>query len=138
MKHQRLNRAGPLSHAERGLTLIEVMLSLVLLSISALGITYSLITSVRVEKITEVHLAASSLAQAKVEELSAVDSLNLNSSYNEIDAIVSIPGLNMTFTRNTTITVNADSSRTIHVRVVSNKSKLPATADFETRFALWE
>lgn len=120
------------------MTLLEIILSFTLLGIASTGVAYSLMTSLRVEKITEVHLAASSLCAAKIEELSAVDIENLDTSFNETNATVTLPSLNIPFERTTTVTVNADQSRTIRVTVRSTKSNVPATADFETRFALWE
>lgn len=135
MGKKRFNQAPAL---QAGVSLLEVLVGLVLIAIAGIGATYSMITSLRVEKATQVHMAANSLASAKVEELTAVDTLDLDSTFNESDVVLTLPELQVEFSRSTTITVNSDQSRTIDVTVRSLSERLPTEANFTTRFALWE
>lgn len=137
-KAANVNILDPQSTKQRGFGLIEVLVSLFLLGLISLGITQSLTTSLAVAKLTEVHFAASSLASSHMEELAAIDFASLNSGYNETGTIVTTPGLNMTFSRDTTITINPDNSRTVTVTVTSNHDGLPTRVNFTSTFALWE
>lgn len=123
---------------EAAFALMEVLVSIVLASLAATGIAYSLGTALKVEKLTEVHLAASTLAASKIEQLSSIDPMDLDASDNSVENPVTSPGLNISFTRTSTITVNGDDSRTLNVVVSSNSDIVPSTVDFETTFALWE
>ena len=123
---------------EDGISMIEVMVSIVLIGILASGITSSLQTSLRVAKKTEVHYAASSLAASRVEDLAAIDIGDVDSSLNEVGTQVNWPGLNLDFFRTTTVTINADDSRTIDVTVSCTHATVPTTVDFSTTFARWE
>lgn len=124
--------------AQDGFTLVEVLVAMVVMAIAALGVLSSHATALRVAKLTEAHQAASSLAASKVEQLSAVDPELLNSSDNEVDIHVTWPSLNVDFRRDTTVAINADSSRTIYVRVHSETLSIPTEVKFQTRIALWE
>lgn len=121
-----------------GFGLLEVLVSIVLISIVAIAVLYSLSTAMTVAKLTEVHYAASSIASSRIEELSAIDIKDLDSSFNEVNTPITWGGLNITFLRSVTVMVNADDSRTIRVTVVSDNKALPADINFTTRFARWE
>ncbi|MDC0357211.1 type II secretion system GspH family protein [Oligoflexia bacterium] len=123
---------------EAGFALMEVLVSIVIASLAATGVALSLSTALKVEKLTEVHLAASTLASSKIEQLASIDPLNLDATDNSTETAVTFPGLNMTFTRTVTVTVNVDDSRTLAVDVSSNNDGIPSTVDFVTTFALWE
>lgn len=123
---------------EQGFSLLEVMVSIGLFAVMASAISGSLTTAMRVAKLTEIHFVASSLAAGKIEELSSVDPLDLDSSDNQTESAVVVDGYNMSFTRTTAITINADNSRTITVNVSSNNPGLPNNVNFSTTFALWE
>jgi prepilin-type N-terminal cleavage/methylation domain-containing protein len=122
----------------QGFALMEVLVSLTLASVAAISVSLSLATSLRVAKLTEVHFAASTLASGKMEELAALDPLDLDPSDNSTETSVTFPELSLTFTRQVTVTVNSDDSRTINVQVSSNSSAIPTVVAFETTFALWE
>lgn len=126
------------AYALSGVALIEVLVSIVLIGIVAIAILYSVSTAMTVAKLTEVHYAASSIASSRIEELSAVNLADLDSSYNESDTDVVWPGLDIVFRRNVQVTVNGDNSRTINVRVASAHASLPANVRFVTHFAPWQ
>lgn len=127
-----------LSGSQEGFSLIEVLVSMLLIVIMGLAVASNTAGALRVAKYTELNHAASSLAISKVEELAAIDAVDLNSSFDQIEEDVEWPELNITFTRTTTITVNADGSRRVDVNVTSNASTMPTSVDFATTFALWE
>lgn len=126
------------NHSERGITMIEVLVSIVLTAIASLGITSSLRVSMHVAKLTEVHQAASSIAGSRMEALSAIDFIELDSSYNESNVIVTVPGLAINFQRSTTISINPDQSRRVEITVNSTNALLPSAVNFTSTFALWE
>lgn len=123
---------------EAGFGLMEILVAMVLLSLVALGMTLNLSTSLRIGKITEAHFAASVLASGHLEELSAIDAADLDSSYNEVDTVVTFPNLSMDFLRDTTVVINPDDSRTVTVTVDSAHDGLPTSVTFSTTLALWE
>lgn len=123
---------------DEGVTLMEVLVAITLVAIMAAAGISNLMVALRTAKHTEVNYAANTLAISKVEELAAVDVSALDSSYNGTESSVSWNDLNITFTRVTTVTVNADSSRTLSVDVSSNSDSVPTSVNFTTTFALWE
>jgi len=125
-------------NGESGFSLIEIMMSILILAVISLAVSSNLIAALRTAKFTQVNHAASSLAISKVEELAAIDTLNLDASYNATETSVAWPDFNINFTRTVVVTVNADESRTIDVTVVSNADKVPTTVEFTTTFAMWE
>ncbi len=126
------------SMTECGITLMEVLVAIVLLAIMAAAGISNLIVALKTAKYTEVNFAANSLAISKVEEISAIDVGNLNSSYNEVEPDVTWPDLALTFTRTTTIHMNGDDSRTVDVSVMSNSPDVATNVTFSTTLALWE
>lgn len=123
---------------EAGFGAIESLVSIVLMSIIAVAIIMNLVVALRTAKITEVNHAASTLAVSKMEELASIDTLNLDDSYDAVENNVAWGDFNFTFTRTTSITVNADNTRSVDVTVSSNSTNVPSTVSFSTTFALWE
>ena len=123
---------------EAGVTVIEAVVSIVILSIVGIAITGNLFVALRTAKTTEINHIASSLAASKLEELSAIDPIDLGPAFSEVEEEVVWPDLNMSFTRETEVTINADSSRTAKVIVMSNHSALKSKVQFQSNFALWE
>ena len=123
---------------EAGLSLMEILVSLALGTIFSVAISTSTATSLRISTHTEAHHAASRLASDKLEQIAAIDSLDIDNTLDATESGVTYPGLGITFTRTTAVTTNADSSRTINVSVVSDSTAIPASVDFSTTFALWE
>lgn len=121
-----------------GFTVLEALVALVIFSVAAMGLCLSYSTSMIVAKMTEAHHAASSLAASKIETLSAIDPLLLDSADNESNVPVVWEGLSVGFIRSTAVTINADGSRSVAVDVSTIETFLPASVHFETRFALWE
>lgn len=126
------------NHNEAAMTLIEVLVALTVVSIIAIGINLSAISSLRIAKKTEVNYMASNLALSKVEDLAAVDPSELDDTYDTTETGLGVTGMDFTFRRVTDITVNGDDSRTVTVLVTSENSAIPTQSDFTTRFSLWE
>lgn len=126
------------SQRESGFALVEVLVSILVMAIISLGVAKNLIGALSTAKFTEVNHAASSLAISKMEELASIDVSLLDTSYNGTESAVVWPGLSISFTRDTTVTVNADDSRRVDVVVTSNSNKVPTSVEFATTFASWE
>lgn len=124
--------------SEKGLSLIELLVSIVLAGILGVGITQSTVISMRTVRHSELNHIASSLATSKMEELAAVNVSNVDASDGGTESSISWPGLGITFKRVTTVTVNPDNSRTVNVRVESNSTHIPTEVEFNNTFTLWE
>lgn len=125
-------------NGEAGFTLVEILASFLLISVMSLAIAKNTISALRAAKFTEVNHAASSLAISKVEELTAINTADLDETFSGTENEVSWSTLNITFTRQTTVTVNPDNSRLIEVEVTSNAALLPTTVTFDTTVVPWE
>ena len=123
---------------QQGISLIEVLLALLLIGIISLGIAANTISSMHIQKKTEENYAASNLALSKVEQLSAIPVGQLSSANNLVENNLKVPGSNANFRRTTTVVVNADTSRTITVRVESVGTMLPTKVNFRTTFSMWQ
>ncbi|MCB0320753.1 MAG: hypothetical protein KDD60_07475, partial [Bdellovibrionales bacterium] len=97
---------------EEGITLVEVLVSIVLIVIMAIAGISNLVVALRTSKLTEVNHAATSLAISKVEQLASIDVLDLDAGDGGTENSVTWSDFTFTFTRVTTVTVNADNSRT--------------------------
>lgn len=138
MRSKRIFSSSPLQGSE-GVTLIEILASLVLFGLLSMAIAGNLMVSIRTSKLTEINHAASSLATSKIEELASISVSNLDASYSGTELNVSWPGLGSTFSRVTTVAVNADDSRDVSVTVNSNlQGYTTSSVTLATRFALWE
>jgi prepilin-type N-terminal cleavage/methylation domain-containing protein len=126
------------SRSQAGVGLIEVLVALVLIGIMSLGIAANTIGAIQIAKKTETNYAASNLALSKVEQLSAFRVADLTSANSSVEDNISVPGMNTKFKCTTTVTVNSDQSRTIHVKVESVNAKIPTRVNFETTFSIWQ
>lgn len=124
--------------SEAGFSLIEVLVSISIFAIASLGSYLSITTGLNVAKHTEVHYAASSLASSKLEEIASRDINSVDSSLNEVTHNVTWAGLDLTFTRTTVVTVNADDSRTVSVTVSCDHPKFALSRTFSTLLTRWE
>ena len=124
--------------AEKGATLIEILISMLLLTITGMGVTMSMSTSLKTTKYTEYNHMASSLATSKMELLASLNVSFLTTGHAGVESNVTWPNSNATFTRTTTVTVNADGSRTVSVTVTPNDDNYDTTVVFENTFAIWE
>lgn len=131
-------KRGHVLSGDQGFSLLEVLVAIVFIGIVSLSISSSIAVALKTEKNTEVHFAASVLASDRMEQLSALDAIDLDSSYNESGASVSWNGLNINFLRSTTVTVNADDSRTIDVSITTDNANFPINVSFSSTTALWE
>lgn len=129
-----------LSHApsQSGNSVIEVLVSIVLMALLGLGVTNSAISSLRFSKYMETHHVASSLAISKMEEIGALDTTDIDDDLDVTEGTVTWPGLSFTFTRTVAVTVNGDNSRTVDITVTSNDAPIPASVNFASTFAEWE
>jgi len=73
-----------------------------------------------------------------MEELAALNVTSITNALNDTETAVVWADFQTTFTRTTTVVVNADNSRSVTVEVSSNSLKIPTTVDFSTTFANWE
>ena len=133
-----LNRLSVRTLSEGGISLIEVLVALLLIGLISLGIAANAIGSFHILKKTEENYAASNLALSKIEQLSAIPVNELSADDNSVEDSVTVSGMNTIFKRTTTVAVNADSSRTITVKVESLSAKLPTAVTFTTTFSMWQ
>lgn len=124
--------------SDAGFALLELLAGILLISVLSMAVAMNTMMALKVAKFTEANHAASSLAISKIEELAAVDTVNLDSSYDQTESSLTWGNTNMTFSRSVTVTVNADDSRTVDVTVASVNMVIPTTVNFSTTFALWE
>ncbi len=128
------------SKGERGVSLMEVMVIMSVFAVVSLAIANSTMTGLRAYKFVSVKAAADTLAQSKMEQWAALNPSEVDATDNQTEASVTSPSVsNITFTRQSTIVVNADESRTITVTVVGNASGLPSriNASVTSTYSLW-
>ena len=123
---------------EKGFSIIEILVSLLIAGVMSMGIVRSVSTALKTSKITEYNHIANSLAATKIEELATIPVPDLDSSYNATETNVAWPNFNGNFTRQTTVVVNADESRLITVRVTSNSDYAPTNLELKTIFSKWK
>lgn len=123
---------------EAGMTILSVLVAVVILAVVSLALSRNTMASLRIMRLTEINNAASNLAVSKIEELAARDASDIDSSLSEAETSVNYPGMNVTFSRTTTVVVNADNTRTINVEVRSNHEGLPTSVSFSTGLSVWE
>lgn len=120
---------------EGGFSLVEVMVAILILSVISLGSAYCTIMSLKVEKRNVRNAVAQELAVQKMEELAAMNPSSLSSANSVTESNVTYK--NISYTRTTSISVNADNSRSITVTVNGNNSSLGGSASISTTYALW-
>jgi Tfp pilus assembly protein PilV len=124
--------------SESGMGIIEIMFSVILISITAGAIMSHSLMSLKISKHLELNHAAHSLALSKVELLHAQNTSDLDSSDNETETGLTTAGVTFTFSRTTTITVNSDNSRTVTINVATENSPVPASSTYSVSWAIWE
>jgi type II secretory pathway pseudopilin PulG len=123
---------------EQAFGLLEVLFAVVLIGIVATSVSLSVVSSAQTIKRTQVHYMASNAAISKIEEFAAVKPDTFGESASGTETNVSIAGSALTYTRETTVEVNSDGSRSVTVNVSSNDFYLPVEVEFESRFVLRE
>ncbi len=124
--------------SERGFSIIEILVSLLIAGVMSMGIVRSVSTALQTSKITEFNHIANSLASTKIEELATIPVPDLDSSFNATETNVSWPHFGCSFTRQTTVVVNADESRSVTVNVTSNSDYAPTNLELKTIFSKWK
>ncbi|WIT10601.1 prepilin-type N-terminal cleavage/methylation domain-containing protein [Paucibacter sediminis] len=108
---------------QRGFTLIEAMVALLIMAFSMLGLAGMQMVMSRNADLARQRSEATRLAQEKIEELRAFNSIEAGAGKAAWDSLASAPdeiatGSNVTFTRQVTMGgSNADAQRTIQVAV---------------------
>ena len=124
---------------EAGFSLIELLVAISVLAIISVSVVQSATLALRFQKHTELGNLATNLAVTQMEILAGANPDDLpGSSYVGTESNLTVPGHTITFTRDTSVTTNADDSLTITVTVSSNSSNLLAPVTYTTRFAPWE
>lgn len=121
--------------AECGFSMIECLVAVALLSVTALAVTHSTVQSMVLAKRNMRNSMATQLALSKIEEYAAMDP----ESYTAANSVTgtSIVFDDVTFTRSIAITVNSDSSRTVQVTVRVADASLGGDVTFKDTFPLW-
>lgn len=132
----KLNRSGELTIPPtiNGFTLIEVLVAIVLVAIVSLTTTYSTINAYALYNHSTRAAFARQLAFSAMEELAARNPNTLDQSDSSVESDLRIG--EVSYTRNISIVVNDDGSRTVTVAVVNNRTS-SITAQFSNTFALW-
>lgn len=118
---------------ERGFSLIEVLVAISVLSILALVVTKSTISSYVFLKRSERASLASQLALDKMESLAAINPVNLAVGTTTES---SLERARVRFDRVTTITANTNGTKTVRV-VVESTSGVGGRSDLTSNFAEW-
>lgn len=134
------NRSEAIRNSQAGFGMIEVLVSLTIFSIVALGFTKNLMTTMAQHKYVLVNEAMHDLAIERIEIYSSINPLEMDSaSHDETENTASVEYLsNMTFTRVTDVTENADGSREIDVTVSPNHARYSSkSVNLSTTFIRW-
>lgn len=123
---------------EKGISLLEVLATISLLAMVALGTTANTIFAFQTNKRTQISNFAHNLAMAKIEEFAGIDVSTLDDSDDSVESNILVAGLTLSFTRTTNVTVNADNSRSVAVTVRCNDPKFTGTSSYTSTFALLE
>ena len=130
MQTERKNQAG--------LSIIEVLVSISLLSMVALATAGNTIVALKANKRTMVTNILHNLAIAKVEEFAGQDASQIDDSDDSTETSVTTAGTNLTFRRITQVTIGADGARTVDVTVSCNDPMYTSTASYSATFAVLE
>lgn len=121
--------------SESGFSLPDVLASLLILSIAALALTKSTVTSLSSAKRGVRSAVASHLAHNRMEELLAVSPQSLTAAHAETATPLIERG--MTFVRSTTLTIEDDGTRIVTVSVKPVPSELGSETTLNGVFPLW-
>ena len=119
---------------EQGSTLIELLVALGLVGIMNLAIAQSALLSASSQGFAENRSLGMQMAMNEIEKYAAIDPTLLTAASGST-AQVTREGKK--FTRVTTITVNADSTRTVNVSVTNVIAHLRGNVVLEETFPLW-
>lgn len=136
MRYENKNNDSIGIKGQEGYTLIELLVGMLLIAIISMAVMRNTTGALWASKLTEVNHIASSLAISKAEELAAQEAQNIAATATT-ETNLTHAGSNITFTRTTTVTVNADNSRDIVIVVSSENPNVPTTVTFQTTFVPW-
>lgn len=123
---------------EAGFGVIELLFGILIISIAGVAVMSDIVTSYQNGVRFELNYAAHALAVSKAEYFSAANIASIDSSNNSVETGLSTPGVKTTFSRTTSITVNADNSRTINIVVANETGAIDTSVDYETTFSTWQ
>lgn len=139
-KQSKENLLNSKLQSEHAFGLVELLFSIGLIAIIALGVGANIVTTFRSHKSVLVSEALGDLAVERIERYSSINPLEMdNSSHDDNENNLKVPYIStIEFTRVTDITVNADSSRSVSVTVTCNHpSYTNKTLTLETTFIRW-
>ena len=120
---------------QRGSIILEVLVGVILLAIMGLGLTRSMLMSLKTREHSVRSSFAMQIAADTLEEYSAINPSSLDDT-NDLTDVVTRLGVN--FNRVVDVTVNSDNSRTIDVTVEAVTTKLGGKADLSVIVIPWE
>ena len=89
---------------EAGVGIVEVLVGLVLISVVSIGVTMSIIMSMKTYKLAEYNLAAAYLAGTKIETLAAMNPADLDNADDSVETGLVDSDAGITCTRTTDVT----------------------------------
>lgn len=124
-----------MKQSEQGSIIVEVLVGLILLSIMAMGLTRSTISSMYSREHAVRSSNAMQIASDTIETLTALDPGNLSDANDITSDTVTKNGVD--YTRTVDVTVNADETRTIAVTVTAVTTKLGGKASLTVTAIPW-
>ncbi|MCB0336433.1 MAG: prepilin-type N-terminal cleavage/methylation domain-containing protein [Bdellovibrionales bacterium] len=121
--------------AEAGVTLIELLVAFAIFSVIALAFTFNSSQAHRTIDHSNRHAGMQQLAIEKIEELSAINPILLNDTYDDTESDLDIDGIE--YERITDITINANGSRTIDVTINAENSSRATQFTLSHTISLW-
>jgi hypothetical protein len=103
-----------------------------------MGFAMNTIVSLRANKIVEVGNALHNLAIQRIEEYAGVDAANLSDADDQTENNLTYGNMDLTFTRVTNVTIDADNTRKVDVTVTCNSTIFNSSVSYSSTFALWE
>jgi len=120
-----------------GFTIVELLVSLLLMGILAVAIAQGTTVSLTLSKQTRVSQLMHNLAVGRLEEISGTKASFLTAGTG-VEAEVSAPGTGFTFTRTTAITLESENTRAVTVTVASNGAVKPQPVIYKATLPVWE
>ncbi len=119
---------------QNGFSMLEVLVSVAILSIVGLGISQSSIGMLRARTVTLNKQVSTQLATEKLEQYAALDPLTLSAENSNSE---SLSHAGKSFLRSSTITVNSNGSRTVTVSVRPADASQSGSANLSGTFTSW-
>lgn len=133
----KVNMHGRSPAGADGFTIVELLVSLLLMGILAAAIARGTTVSLSLSKQTRVSQLMHNLAVGRLEEISGTKASFLTAGTG-VEAEVSAPGAEFTFTRTTAITIENDNTRAVTVTVASNGAVKPQPVVYKATLPVWE